>query len=196
MIPAPLLDLPVAGLYPIPMWAANELLVEWEHSLGPCNRPMRNDAFALQLDGRPISVAITSTIVSNHVAWTETTTEGPEDDPMIVVTPVRYDRREVVELARLCSAPGCAWATRIMLRMWREVRAPRWGPWTPKVAVSYSQNARHKGSIYRTDGWAKVREDCGSSGGGLGRGSGMRVTRTTARRRCGCGATSRSPLPR
>jgi hypothetical protein len=151
------------------MWAANELLVEWEHSLGPCKRPMRNDAFAIQLDGRPISVAITSTIVSGHVAWTETSTvecDKGANNISVNVTPVRYDRTEVVELARLCSAPGCAWATRIMLRMWREVCAPRWGPWTPKVAVSYSQNAKHKGSIYRTDGWAKVREDCGSSGGG------------------------------
>jgi hypothetical protein len=78
---------------------------------------------------------------------------------------VRYACREVAELGRLCSAPDARWATRPMLRLWREVAAPRWPHWPVRAAVAYSQNARHEGDIYRWDGWTRIRNDCASSGG-------------------------------
>jgi hypothetical protein len=53
-----------------------------------------------------------------------------------------------------------------MLRLWREVCAPKWAGWQVRVAVSYSHNAHHRGDLYRFDGWERVRDDCGSSGGG------------------------------
>ena len=53
-----------------------------------------------------------------------------------------------------------------MLRIWREVCAPRWHYWPVRAAVSYSQNQRHEGRIYRFDGWTKVTDQAGSTGGG------------------------------
>lgn len=138
---------PIAGVYPIGMGEANELLVRWEHRLGPINRPFRSEAYALMLDQRPVAVAVSTSIVNGPVAG--------------------YERQEVVELGRLCAEPGNRWANRVMLRVWREVAAPRWKCWPVKAAVSYSHNAMHRGDILRTDGWTKVRDDCGSSGGGL-----------------------------
>lgn len=48
--------------------------------------------------------------------------------------------------------------------------APRRLPWgrglAPLAAVSYSKNDRHDGRIYRFDGWTKVTDRAGSSGGG------------------------------
>jgi hypothetical protein len=48
-----------------------------------------------------------------------------------------------------------------MLRMWREVFALRWPDWPVAAAISYSQNAHHRGDLYRFDGWEKVRDDAG-----------------------------------
>lgn len=141
-----LLDLPMVGLMPIEVDEANQLLVAWQHKLGPCNRPFRQEAFALELDGRPISLAISASAVSATVGG--------------------YARTEVVELARLCALPGNRWANRVMLRLWREVCAPRWACWPVRAAISYSKNAEHRGDLYRCDGWERLQEDCGSSGGG------------------------------
>lgn len=141
-----LFDLPVAGVYPIPLRDANDLLVAWQHKLGPLNRPFRNEAWSLMVDGDPVAVATSSSIVHGPVAG--------------------FSTQQVVELSRLCALPGNRWANRIMLRMWREVCAPRWECWPVQAAVSYSHNAMHAGDIYRTDGWTKVRDDAGSSGGG------------------------------
>lgn len=141
-----LLDVPILGLYPASMDEANALLCAWGHRLGPCTRPFGQQAFCLRLQGAPISLAVSASIVSNAVAG--------------------YRRNEVVECARLCSALGAAWATRVMLRLWREVCAPLWPYWEVHAGISYSQNAHHKGHIYRLDGWTKVQDDCGSMGGG------------------------------
>lgn len=82
----------MCGLFPVPVGYANQLLADWGHKLGPVNRPFRSEAFALDVDGRPIAVAVSASIVSASAAG--------------------YARQEAV------------------------------------------------------DGWEKVREDCGSSGGG------------------------------
>lgn len=139
-----LLDVPIVGIHPIDMWNANRLLVEWGHKLGPCERPFRQEAYALEVDARPVAVAVSASIVNGPVAG--------------------YDRQQVVELARLGASER--WANRVMLRLWRECCAPRWACWPVLAAVSYSVNAMHSGDLYRFDGWEKVRDDAGGSRGG------------------------------
>lgn len=141
-----LLDFAPAAFDTMPVAEANALLVAWGHRLGPLRRPFSMRAYALLVDGEPVSLAMSASAVSATVAG--------------------YRRTEVVELARLCSAPGQAWASRVMLRVWRQVFAQRWPDWPVAAAISYSQNAHHRGDLYRFDGWTKVADDCGSSGGG------------------------------
>lgn len=146
----------VAGVHEISMAEGNELLTRWGHYLGPCNRPFGQQAFALCVGSQPVSVAVSASAVSSRI-------------------PIRYedripvewlDRRALVELARLCS--GEPWATRVMLRLWREVCAPAWPYWQASAAVAYSQNERHEGRIYRFDGWERITDAAGGSGGGGG----------------------------
>lgn len=125
---------------------ADDLLTRWGHYLGACDRPFGKQSVVLTVNGQPTAVAVSASTVSATVAG--------------------YDRQQVVELARLCSAPGANWATRVMLRLWREVTAPSWRYWPPAAAVAYSKNDRHDGRIYRFDGWTKVTDSAGSSGGG------------------------------
>lgn len=143
-MPLRLASVPVVGLIPIDLAEANALLVEFEHNLGPVERTFRSEAWALDLLGEPIAVAVTCSTVS--------------------ATAAGYRRRELVELARLASRER--WANRVMLRLWREVAAPRYLCWTPRAAVAYSQNDRHEGRLYRFDGWEKISDRAGSSGGG------------------------------
>lgn len=153
-----LLDAPLASVVVMEPAEANDLLVEWGHRLGPVHRPFRMEAYALVLHGRPISVAVSASTVSSHVAgWM---------DPTKKEDPIRFGRQEVVELARLASAPDALWATRVMLRLWREVCAHQWACWPIRAAVSYSHNVLHAGDLYRFDGWRKINDRCGSSGGG------------------------------
>lgn len=143
--------LPAVGVEPVSNCEADALLTRWGHYLGPCDRPFGKASFALHIDGRPVSLATSASIVSSTVRVS--------DD-------LSLTRGEVVELARLCSAPGEAWATRVMLRLWREVHALTWPHWPVRAAVAYSQNDRHEGRIYRFDGWTKVREVRPSGGAG------------------------------
>ena len=142
----PLLQVPMAALVPLSVPVTNDLLVRWGHRFGPVHRPFRSEAFALEVDGVPVALAVSASVVSGTVAG--------------------FRRQEAVELARLCASPEHRWATRVMLRLWREVCAPRWKCWPVRVAVAYSQNAHHLGDVYRFDGWRRVSDNCGSSGGG------------------------------
>lgn len=128
------------------MAEANDLLTTWGHYLGPCERLYGPQGWVLAIEGRAVAVAVSGAPVSSTVAG--------------------LPRTEVVELARLCAAPGERWATRPTLRLWREIAAPRWPYWTVRAASAYSQNSRHDGSIYRFDGWTKVTDKAGSAGGG------------------------------
>jgi len=130
----------------MPVADANHFLTAVGHRLGVCNRPFRQEGYGLELDGRLVAVAISASIVNGPVAG--------------------FERQEVVELARLAAAEP--WANRVMLRLWREVCAQKWKSWPVKAAISYSHNAMHRGDIYRFDGWERVRDDCGTSGGGGG----------------------------
>jgi hypothetical protein len=153
-----LLDVPLAELSVVSVTEVNELLAAWGHRLGPIHRPFRMEAYALTQHGRPLSVAVSASTVSSHVAgWLDLANKE---------RPVRFHRQEVVELARLASAPDAAWATRVMLRLWREVCARRWACWPVRAAVSYSHNVLHAGGLYRFDGWVRINDRCGSSGGG------------------------------
>lgn len=143
-VPQRLVSVPIVGLVPIDMDEANALVVEYGHNLGPCDRPFRSEGWALDVMGDPVAVAITASIVSSTAAG--------------------YKCSSVVELARLASRER--WANRVMLRLWREVAAPRYLPWTPVAAIAYSQNDRHEGRLYRFDGWEKFTSTGGSSGGG------------------------------
>lgn len=146
-----LVDLPMAGLYPLHIDRANYLLVAWGHKLGEADRPFGQVAYGLEIAGEIVNVAVSGSTVSATVAG--------------------YRRQEVVELTRLCAVPGNAWANRVMLRLWREVCAPLWPYWPVQAAVSYSHNAMHHGDIYRADGWIKVSDKAGfTSGSNYGRG--------------------------
>ena len=141
-----LFPLPIVGLDPLPMALVNDLLERWGHRLGSCHRPFTQQGWGLSHQGKVVSVAVSASVVGAIVGG--------------------YKRGELVECARLCSAPGQSWATRVMLRLWREACACLWPDWEVLAAISYSQNAHHRGDIYRFDGWTRMSEDCGSSGGG------------------------------
>src|SRR4051794_32864091 len=94
------LDIPPALLDTLSIDDANQYIDAWGHKLGPIHRPFGMQAFALFTDGYPRAVAVSASIVSATVAG--------------------YKRREVVELARLCSNPLSPSMSRVMLRLWRE----------------------------------------------------------------------------
>lgn len=128
---------------------ADQLLKEWGHWLGGCNRPFGRHSFGLALaDVGIISVAVSASTVG--------------------ATCGGYPRNEVVELARCASMPGYQWASRVALRLWRETANRYWAAdyWPVRAAVSYSNALRHKGDLYRFDGWTKVADVAGSVGGG------------------------------
>lgn len=141
-----LLDVAPATFDTLSVASANELLVAWQHRLGPLHRPFSQRAYVMLVDGAPISLAMSASAVSKTAGG--------------------FRRDQVVELARLCSAPGCSWASRVMLRVWREVFARRWPDWSVEAAISYSQKAHYRGDLYRFDGWIRVSQACGSNGGG------------------------------
>jgi DNA adenine methylase len=138
-----------AGLVGVHLDVANALLTRWGHYLEAMERPFGWQCFVLDVAGEPVSVAVSASTVSSTVAG--------------------YNRHEVVELARLCSAPEANWATRPMLRLWREVGARCWlnkyPDWQLRAAVAYSQNSRHNGQIYRFDGWTRITDRAGAPSG-------------------------------
>jgi hypothetical protein len=150
-----LLDSPIVALSQLTIDDANRLLIAWGHRLGAVHRPFSMEAYALEVDGVPVSVAISASSVSSRVTGT------------IDGEPIRLDRHEIVELARLGSDPESRWATRVMLRLWRETCALRWTDWPVTAAISYSHNAMHPGNLYRFDGWTRISDNCGSTGGGI-----------------------------
>lgn len=148
-----------AALHKIPVPDANELLIAWGRYLGACRRPFGQQGWALLVGGRPVAVAVSASVVSAHV-----TRHAPDPETGRVVPVESWERGELVELARLCATER--WATRVMLRLWREVAAPAWSHWPVRAAVAYSANDRHEGRIYRFDGWTRINTRAGTSGGG------------------------------
>lgn len=140
---AELFSLPLIGFVGIENVLADAALVEWGHWLGGCNRPFGRQSFGLMLNGDLVSVAVSASTVNARCGG--------------------YRRSEVVELARLCSHPDHRDLTRPALRLWRKVAADLWPHWTATAYVSYADATRHKGDIYRFDGWRKVADVRGGS---------------------------------
>jgi len=154
-----LFDMPICGGYPIDVEEANRLLIEWNHKLGPVERPFRQEAFGLEICGKGlIAVAVSGSIINGPISIRN-------DEGEVVRS---YDREEVVELTRLAS--NVKWANRIMIRAYRELLAPAWKCWPVKAVVSYSKNEMHSGNTYRFDGWAKINDNCGARQAMLNRG--------------------------
>lgn len=125
-------------------------LLEWMgHYLGPCNRPFGQQSWALIVAGEPVAVAVSASTVSATLRADDGRT---------------WSRRQCVELARLAASER--WATRVMLRLWREALAPTWPHWPVTDAFAYSQNDRHDGRTYRFDGWECVGATKARSKGG------------------------------
>lgn len=153
-------------LFPLVTWSrcdnalADRCLVQWGHWLGGCNRPFGRQSFVLRLYDEPVAVGVSAATV-NAVC-------GP------------YCRGQVVELARLCAHPLHRDMTRVALRLWRVTAAQWWLAamnrndllvnrkwlWRVDAYVSYANAIRHKGDIYRFDGWRKIADVKGGGGGG------------------------------
>lgn len=139
---------PIAVFDAIDNTEADDALRQWGHWLGGCNRPFGRQSFGLFVAGSLVSVAVSASTVNGTCGG--------------------WPRGQVVELARLCSEPSQRWATRVTLRLWRELAPRSWGSsyWPVVAVVSYANAVRHKGDIYRFDGWTKVADVKGSGGGG------------------------------
>ena len=138
----------------------NSLLERWGHYLGPQRGPRMVLWYVLLLEGEPISVAVSASPRGARCAgrhW-----------------------EEVVELARLCSAPGHSDMTRVALRCWRKVAAQDWADRYNKrvtLLAAYSDSSRHPGNIYRFDGWKLYDERVRGSGGNTDGRNPQRVSR-------------------
>ncbi|MBF0626247.1 MAG: hypothetical protein HQL82_15765 [Magnetococcales bacterium] len=124
---------------PISLESANACLIAWEHRMGPLLRGnQRGVHHGLLLDGEPMAVTMTSTLIRERV--------GGVDE-------LSLDRSNTVELSRLCAArPGLC---RVVLRLWREFVFPSLAGGY-RYAISYQDAAQHSGNIYRFDGWRRV----------------------------------------
>ncbi len=142
----PMLSLPLIGFEGVSNEDADARLVEWGHWLGGCNRPFGRQSFGLLLNGELVSVAVSASTVNARCGG--------------------FGRQECVELARLCSHPDHRDLTRPMLRLWRKVAPTCWPYWPVRALVSYADSTRHKGDIYRFDGWRKVADVRGGTAGG------------------------------
>lgn len=139
---------PLAGFDLITNDFADLLLKEWGHWLGGCDRPYGRQSFGLSIEGQVVAVAVSASTVGKTCGG--------------------VPRRECVELARLCAHPEHRDLTRPTLRLWRKLAPIAWARkyWPVRALVSYSNATRHTGDIYRFDGWRKVGDVKGSTGGG------------------------------
>jgi hypothetical protein len=139
---------PIVAFDLVPDPVADDALAAWGHWLGPCKRPFGRQSFALTLHGEILAAAVSASTVN--------------------ATCGGYPRTEVVELARLCAHPDHRELTRVALRLWRVVAPDAWAAryWPVRALVSYANAARHRGDIYRFDGWRKLADLRPSGGGG------------------------------
>jgi len=137
--PAGFLAAPIAHIEAIERADLNKLLVAWGHRMGPYRRPTY--AFeahhALFEHGEPVAITAIGEIVRE------------------VAGDTRIQRDQCVELVRLCAARRDL--CRPMLRLWREFIFPRMAEAHHRsVAVSYQDEALHRGDLYRFDGWRLI----------------------------------------
>jgi hypothetical protein len=134
----------------------NRCLVDWNHKMGPLQRP---DFGFARFHGLRHSGALVAVVATDQLIPPET---------------CGLRRDEAMELTRLCACrPDLC---RVALRLWREFVFPAlssaWGmPW----AISYQDRRLHKGDVYRFDGWVPVgqtrsgTDTRGPAGGRVGR---------------------------
>lgn len=142
---------PLASFDLIDNQEADRLLVAWEHYLGPCNRPFGRQCFGLRIYDELVSVAVSASTPNKRCA--------------------EFDRQEVVELARLCTAPGHRDLTLVCLRLWRQVAAETWlgagyrGWEKVRAYIAYQDAIKHSGEIYRHDRWTLLKRVPGGRSG-------------------------------
>jgi antitoxin VapB len=128
---------PVATFQSVSLPYANELLVRWEHRMGPLERGNSGalHCHALFVHGFPVGVACTSSLIRERVG-------GGLG---------HLTRLNAIELSRLCA--GEPWACRVVLRLWRESVFPNLHV---AAAISYQDADLHTGNTYRFDGWRRA----------------------------------------
>lgn len=128
--------IPLITFEEIGLDAANVCLEQWGHQMGPLLRGNKSGVhYALCHDGRPVAVAMTSTLIRERV--------GGGLSHMV--------RENTCELSRLCAVrPGLC---RVALRLWREFVFPQLGF---DFAISYQDADLHNGNTYRFDGWKRM----------------------------------------
>jgi len=134
--------IPLVTFEEISLVQANDCLLRWGHKMGPLLRG--NEAgvhYALCHDGRPVGVAMMSTLIRERVGG-----------GLGHIT-----RANGCELSRLCAERSGL--CRVVLRLWREFVFPQMGY---EFAISYQDADLHNGNTYRFDGWS--REAFSSSG--------------------------------
>lgn len=134
----------------------NRCLVDWDHKMGPLQRP---DFGFARFHGLRHSGELVAVVAADQLIPPET---------------CGLRREEAMELTRLCACrPDLC---RVALRLWREFVFPAlsrsWGtPW----AISYQDRRLHSGNVYRFDGWVPIgrtrsgTDQRGAGGGRVGR---------------------------
>ena len=115
---------------------ANQLLIEWQHKMGPIKRQVDSEVcHVLIASGAPVALTAASTLIRENVG-------GGLG---------HLTRENTIELSRLCASRSGL--CRIALRIWREFVFPGLG--FPS-AISYQDADLHSGATYRFDGWQRV----------------------------------------
>lgn len=128
--------IPAVTFEEIDLAAANKCLVAWGHKMGPLERGNQSGVhYALMHEGRPVAVAMTSTLIRERVGGGL----------------VHLTRENCCELSRLCAER--AGLCRVALRLWREFVFPATGY---DYAISYQDADIHNGNTYRFDGWERA----------------------------------------
>lgn len=128
---------PIASFSSMDIDEANELLVLWNHRMGPICRPQFQPdiAHALYHGDRPVALTVTSQMITSHAAREAS----------------YLTRDNTIELSRLCACrPGLC---RVALRLWREFV---FSEMSHEFAMSYQDADIHSGNIYRFDGWQRI----------------------------------------
>lgn len=123
-----------------------------DHWLGQCDRPFGVISYGLYVRGSLVAVAVSASTPNERCA--------------------DFSRYEVVELVRCTARDGWRDQTRVALRCWRTLAPEDWASaygahWPSLIAcVSYANDRRHTGDLYRFDGWRIVGKSKGSTAGG------------------------------
>ena len=129
----------------------NRLLVQWDHKMGPLNRPQYGKPidFVVRRHGDPVAVIACDTLIRETCELT---------------------RNDAFELSRLCGPERgmCSMA----MKLWRQFAYPEIArAWFPALVrdelspwvISYQDATRHAGTLYRYDHWLVLGYSSGGS---------------------------------